>query len=90
MTLIMWGMNYLTADLDLREKISWSESEIRELLIFLKSEPGIDEALLLTTCNRTEVYINSSQPEFAEISVNHLMQRYLEKGLHHEKKSRLS
>ncbi len=83
MNLLLWGMNYLTADLALREKLSWSENELAQVLLDLKSAPGIDEVLVLNTCNRTELYLVSADPEMARIALQAFLQNYLPLGLEH-------
>ncbi len=56
MEIIVVGLNHRTAPVDIREKLSIPESELRDALIRLKSLHGIDEGLILSTCNRVEVY----------------------------------
>jgi glutamyl-tRNA reductase len=53
--IIVVGLNHRTAPIEIREKFSISDAQIREALIRLKSYHGIDEALILSTCNRVEV-----------------------------------
>ena len=55
MDIIVVGLNHRTAPIEIREKFSISDAQLREALIRLKSYHGIDEALILSTCNRVEV-----------------------------------
>lgn len=55
MNLITVGINHTTAPLDVREKIFFSDDEIRTALSELKKK-FLKEAVLFSTCNRTELY----------------------------------
>lgn len=52
-------LNYKDSPLQIREKLSLSEEEVKALLQQFHNKLGIDEALVLSTCNRTEVYYAS-------------------------------
>ncbi|WP_066635966.1 glutamyl-tRNA reductase [Desulfolucanica intricata] len=56
MLIIVVGVNHRTAPVEIREKLSFSESSIKESLAQLNSFPGIDGCVILSTCNRTEIY----------------------------------
>ncbi|HEN46799.1 MAG TPA: glutamyl-tRNA reductase, partial [Mizugakiibacter sp.] len=56
MTLIAYGLNYLTAPVALREKVAFNPDELKQALYSLADAPGVEEALILSTCNRTELY----------------------------------
>jgi len=55
--LLLVGVDHRCAPLDLRERVALTGGEAEDALIRLVAEPAIEEALLLTTCNRTEVYL---------------------------------
>lgn len=55
MDIIVVGLNHKTAPVEIRERLSISDTQLREALIRLKSYHGIDEGLILSTCNRVEV-----------------------------------
>ncbi len=50
------GANHKTAPLALRERLTVAPEKIRERLDALLENEGVSEAVLLTTCNRTELY----------------------------------
>ncbi|MCP2520115.1 glutamyl-tRNA reductase [SCandidatus Aminicenantes bacterium Aminicenantia_JdfR_composite] len=56
MDLIVTGVNHKTAPIEFREKISFSRSEILNALKEIKKENSLKESLILSTCNRTEIY----------------------------------
>jgi len=54
------GINHKTAPVALREKVAFSEDRLVTALRALRQEIGVAEALILSTCNRTEVYWSGS------------------------------
>jgi glutamyl-tRNA reductase len=56
MTLLAVGLNHQTAPLALRERVAVVPERMAEALADLRSQTGVREALILSTCNRTEVY----------------------------------
>ena len=56
MPLIALGLNHQTAPLALREKVALTPRRCRSALAALRAAPGVEEAALLSTCNRTEIY----------------------------------
>lgn len=56
MQLVVLGLNHKTVPLKIREQFAISEESARNGLSHLDSEEGISEAVVLSTCNRTEIY----------------------------------
>lgn len=56
MVLAVLGLNHKTVSVDIREKFSISEESARDGLLHLSEQEGIKEAVVLSTCNRTEIY----------------------------------
>ena len=54
------GINHKTAPVALREKIAFNEDRLVAALRTLRLESGIAEVVILSTCNRTEVYWSGS------------------------------
>jgi glutamyl-tRNA reductase len=54
------GINHKTAPVALREKVAFSEDRLIAALRTLRQENGIAEVVILSTCNRTEVYWSGS------------------------------
>lgn len=50
------GLNYKTAPVEIREKLSFVESELSKAMAALKNEKSILEDVIVSTCNRTEIY----------------------------------
>jgi glutamyl-tRNA reductase len=60
MTLITLGINHRTAPVELREQVAFGDSQLPAALRELAALPGVSEAAILSTCNRTEVYCAST------------------------------
>jgi glutamyl-tRNA reductase len=58
MPLIALGLNHLTAPVGLREQVAFDTGDTGEALRELAHEPGVEEAMILSTCNRTELYVS--------------------------------
>lgn len=56
MTLWVLGLNHQTAPVDLRERAAFAGEALPRALGSLRDTPRIAEAVLLSTCNRTELY----------------------------------
>jgi glutamyl-tRNA reductase len=56
MPLLALGLNHQTAPIGLREQVAFEAQHLPAALSGLLQEPGVNEAVLLSTCNRTEVY----------------------------------
>jgi glutamyl-tRNA reductase len=55
-TLLVVGLSRGSAPVEVRERASLNEAAARRLLRALRDMQAVDEALALSTCNRTEVY----------------------------------
>jgi glutamyl-tRNA reductase len=56
MPLLALGLNHQTAPLALRERVALDAGQLPAALDGLGEVPGVEEAAVLSTCNRTEVY----------------------------------
>ncbi len=54
------GINFRSAPLEIREKFQFSQEEHQDFLDFLKRQQAADEWVLLSTCNRTELYLSKA------------------------------
>src|SRR5688572_11395945 len=62
MALHVLGINHHNAPLEVREKVAFPAERQAEALADLAAQPGIEEAVLVSTCNRTEVYVRAEAP----------------------------
>lgn len=73
------SISYKTAPLSVREGISLNEEESGSLLSKVLEISSISEALVLSTCNRTEIYYSSAEDQ-SELLIKLLC---VERGLQH-------
>ncbi len=59
MSLVVMGASYKTAPLEARERIAVPEKDLPQALRALAESEGVKEALVLSTCNRTEAYVDA-------------------------------
>jgi glutamyl-tRNA reductase len=57
MPLKILGLNHNTAPVEIREQVVFAGEQIPGALQAVRSIDGVDEAVLLSTCNRTEFYV---------------------------------
>lgn len=65
------GVNYRTAPVSIREKFAVPQRKQAEICAALASLPAVEECVLLSTCNRTEVYFWAQAPEQAAQAILH-------------------
>ncbi|GIN55943.1 glutamyl-tRNA reductase [Lederbergia ruris] len=56
MHIIVVGLNHKTAPVEIRERLAFSESELPLAMASLKQQKSILENVIVSTCNRTEIY----------------------------------
>jgi glutamyl-tRNA reductase len=61
MPLFTIGISHHTAPIEIREKVAITRSEYAERARQLSELPGMEEVIILGTCNRTEIYCLSSE-----------------------------
>ncbi|WP_081911572.1 glutamyl-tRNA reductase [Clostridium culturomicium] len=61
MNIIMVSVDHKSADIESREKFSFTASGVKEALINIKSNPLVEGAVLICTCNRTELYLSCNE-----------------------------
>ena len=64
--LLAIGANHKTAPLPLREKIALPDGRAARVLAELRGEDAVHEAVAISTCNRTELYLVTADPVEAE------------------------
>lgn len=63
MVFVACGLNHKTAPINVREKVALSSATQDSLLQSLLSLPEVNEATILSTCNRTEIYCDTHDPK---------------------------
>jgi len=67
------GLNHETSPLEIRDALVLSESEVGRAIQVLRERAGAEEALILSTCNRTEVYARGASVADLPLFVNDLL-----------------
>jgi glutamyl-tRNA reductase len=63
MPIIVCGLNYKSAPIALREKVIFPLEKLGVYLSDLATQENIQDAVLLSTCNRSEIYCDASSAE---------------------------
>ena len=58
MAILALGINHATAPVSLRERVAFAPERTPEALHDLRMLPGVGAAAILSTCNRTELYVD--------------------------------
>ncbi len=74
------GVNFKTAPVEIREKLACGSEEIRKILPLIKTESGVEEVCLLSTCNRVEIYAYSTLEESVELLLSLFLREKGAKG----------
>ena len=69
------GLNHETSPLEVRDALVLSDEEVARAIRALRERAGASEALVISTCNRTEVYAVASDPVAAESTVLGMLAR---------------
>lgn len=63
MTLLALGINHKTAPVALRERVTFTPDTLEQALNSLLAQPQVQGGVVLSTCNRTELYLSVEQHE---------------------------
>lgn len=58
MSLVVTGLNHRSSSIELRERMAFSEADLARALAALREQLADAGAVILNTCNRSEVYVN--------------------------------
>lgn len=78
MHIVVVSVNHKTADVSLREKLAFSESSIQQALSALINQKSILEGVILSTCNRTEIYAVTDQVHTGRYYVKSFMSEWFD------------
>ena len=65
MQICMLGLSYKTAEVDVREKVAFNRPVLGDALHALCRYDSVRGAVILSTCNRMEIYVDSSDASAA-------------------------
>lgn len=75
MNLQLLGVNHRTAPVEVRERLAIPESKLPHALQQLMTIPGVNEALILSTCNRVEIVAQTAN---GSTDLRHFLKQYFE------------
>jgi glutamyl-tRNA reductase len=75
MALTLVGLNHRGAPVEIRERVAYQASEIIAALDAMRTSSGAGEAVLLSTCNRTEIYLVEAEQDAAPVAWRALSER---------------
>ena len=73
MVILTVGLNHTTAPVEIRERLHISDRQLPDVLERLGQEPAVLERMVLSTCNRVEVYAVTQDPAQAEAAIPELL-----------------
>ena len=68
MSIKILGLNHHNATLDYREKLTFTEQETRSAINKIIANESIEGAVILSTCNRTEIYLSCNDKGFEYVN----------------------
>lgn len=68
MSLFTLGISHQTAPVSIRERLAFAAETLPDALISLAAVPGVAGCSILSTCNRTEIYVSAEQPTMREVT----------------------
>ncbi|MHB1393403.1 MAG: glutamyl-tRNA reductase [Clostridia bacterium] len=86
MNITISGINYKKTPLAIREKLSFDSEEQKKTLAQIQKLPQVKECVMLSTCNRTEVYIYSEEDDFNNEAVEKILSDMKKENLYELKK----
>lgn len=72
------GLNHRSAPVEIREKVSFPHYKIEAALIELKSYPALEGVVILSTCNRLEIYAATTEVETGINSIKTFLAKHAE------------
>ena len=80
MPFVVLGINHRTAPVEIREQVVFAGAELPEALRELSTLPAVREAVIVSTCNRTELYCYA---EDANVALKDWLLQWHDLGHHH-------
>ena len=76
MHLFLLGVSHKTAPVDVRERLDFSSRDLGAAVEALATRPSAAESVVLSTCNRSEIYVASSDPARAREDITGFLSDY--------------
>ena len=76
MNVLVVGLNHKVADVDVREKLAFNGPKLEEGLMKFRDVPEVLEAVILSTCNRVELYANVKDSRKASENIKSFLSEF--------------
>lgn len=76
MHLFLLGVSHRTAPVDVRERLDFSSRNVGDAVEALATRPSAAESVVLSTCNRSEIYVASGDPQRAKAEIVEFLADY--------------
>src|SRR5699024_9084977 len=70
------GFNYKTAPIEIREQLAFSEETLGEAMLQLKEQKSVLENVIISTCNRTDIYAVVDQLHTGRYYIKHFLEEW--------------
>lgn len=74
--LIVIGLNHRTTPIEIRERLAFKEQDMEKALLQVNSLPSLKEGMILSTCNRVEIYALARESENAFKNLKNFLSQY--------------
>ncbi|RLB73919.1 MAG: glutamyl-tRNA reductase [Deltaproteobacteria bacterium] len=81
MNIVIVGLSHKTAPVEIREKVAFPATAMEAPLQQILGLPSISEAVIVSTCNRVELYAISRQPDAAVVELKQFLADFHELNL---------
>ncbi|MFH0732594.1 MAG: glutamyl-tRNA reductase [Candidatus Omnitrophota bacterium] len=78
MNIVVTGTNHKFSPIELRERLSFSSRRLGQTLFLLKERPVFKGAVILSTCNRVELYASAEDPAAGITELQNFLCRFNE------------
>ena len=76
MQLLLVGVSHRTAPVELRERLDFSARGVDRALVALAGTPTHHEAIIVSTCNRVELYVGCDETDAARTAIQRFLSEF--------------
>jgi glutamyl-tRNA reductase len=76
MHIVVVGLSHHTAPVEIRERLAFAPIAMERPLLLLLDLPAVSEALIVSTCNRVELYAVTKEPDTAVAALRRFLADY--------------
>lgn len=79
MALVLLGINHNTANVEFREQVAFSPEKVADAIARARELPGMEELVIVSTCNRTELYMHVNMGDASPMGADAQSDKSLER-----------